>query len=423
MNPAKGKKILVSTIVLKRSKDIKKYLNVRELLNCAVTPGLEFLRDDELKTIASLCDRGESYQYLADRVLIFLKTRESSRKEDDFRKFILSVNSAIEHRGHRELTKIFRRKIGEEEWQSILSFEDESESPEPSPYSTPCRSPALIVLQGTIAEDGFIHMETQLWLAFSKGQYDRLRGLINTVSENYREHDDDCQVIGMWFQALIKMHEDKDYTGAIQILDEALDLAHGSINETILVGRVRQRKAQVYLMDKKKRIGAKEFERAKYELQFVGRGYDKTNLFCREAKVLSATEPHRREHIENVYQKALTTLLSDDPYFLASYPSVILSKTAFHLHLAFGSRPGKKDSLPLVSPTDIKNAKATLQLISPDDHIFIEMRRLEYSLIQAELLRLEGEIDKAKETYEKLTSSSSGNIASIANHRLKYVSS
>ena len=53
---------------------------------------------------------------------------------------------------------------------------------------------------------------------------------------------------------------------------------------------------------------------AKEELRFVGRDYDKTNMFCTEAKVLSASEPHRRHDIEKVYELALSTLEKDDPY-------------------------------------------------------------------------------------------------------------
>ena len=101
---------------------------------------------------------------------------------------------------------------------------------------------------------------------------------------------------------------------------------------------------------------------AKEELQFVGRGYDKTNMFCREAKVLSATELHRRNEIEKVYELALSTLEKDDPYFLASFPSVTLSKAAFHLHVAFGSKQNEKvlNYLHVVRSDDITKARETV---------------------------------------------------------------
>lgn len=177
----------------------------------------------------------------------------------------------------------------------------------------------------------------------------------------------------------------------------------------------------VYLMDKKKKTGSKEFERAKLELQFVGRGYDKTNLFCREAKVLSATQPSCRGRIEEVYHKALSTLLIDDPYFLASYPSIILSKAAFHLHFAFGSKPDKSE-LVFPSAADFHKAKDTLQHLVKSEHILIEMRRMEYDLIQAELLRLDGKKEEAYQKYLALASSSSGNISAIAQHRMDCMS-
>lgn len=110
-------------------------------------------------------------------------------------------------------------------------------------------------------------------------------------------------------------------------------------------------------MKGKKHVGATHFKMAKEQLQFVGRGYDKTNMYCREAKMLSVTETHRRA---DMYQDALGTLEMDDPYFLASYPSMTLSKAAFHLHFAFGSKLTLKDDLPTVSAEDIQKARETL---------------------------------------------------------------
>ena len=87
-------------------------------------------------------------------------------------------------------------------------------------------------------------------------------------------------------------------------------------------------------------------------------------MFCREAKVLSATlsaEPDRWTDIEKVYERALCTLEKDDPYFLASFPSVILSKAAFHLHFAFGSKAPESTDPPAVSTEDIQKARETLK--------------------------------------------------------------
>ncbi len=413
-----------SHLVRRHSASIVKYLNVQEILPYSLTPGLDFLKSKEEKKILQVCDR-EGPRMLATRVLAYLTHRKDpERKENDFRKFVACINLAVDHKGHRDLTKMISRKVidklGEDEWKKIQNLEKESETPVPSPYSSPCRSPDLIVLQGTIAEEWFVKLERDLWISFSRGHYEDLNVLIDSISTEYPDFDDDCHVVVLWFRSLIKMHRDKDYCKAISILDDAMEIAHDCVNSTILVGRIRQRKAQVYLMDKKKKMGVKEFERAKYELQFVGRGYDKTNLFCREAKVLSATQPNCRERIEEVYDKALSTLSRADPYFLASYPSITLSKAAFHLHFSFGSKP-EKSELFFSSATDIQKAKDTLRDFVESEHIFIEMRRMEYDLILAELLRLEGKKEDACKKYLELAHSSSGNISSIAKHRIVWI--
>ena len=163
---------------------------------------------------------------------------------------------------------------------------------------------------------------------------------------------------------------------------------------------------------------------AKEQLQFVGRGYDKTNMYCREAKMLSATQPQRRDDIEKIYEVALCSLEPDDPYFLASFPSVTLSKAAFHLHFAFGSKLSVMDKLPEVSTDDIRKARQTLDGFSEEDHILIDMRRCEYDLIQAELCRLEGRQEAAKRFRNLIgvaEQTKTGNIASIARHRLQCV--
>ena len=223
------------------------------------------------------------------------------------------------------------------------------------------------------------------------------------------------------------MHRHVKYADALVSLDRALDLKGQCINDTILVGRILQRKAQIHLMMGLKNLAADEFERAKEQLQFVGRGYDKTNMYCREAKMMSATEPHRRDDNERVYEDALRTLEKDDPYFLASYPSVTLSKAAFHLHFAFGSKLTHNDRLPTVDSADIEKATETLSNFSEEEHILIDMRRFEYDLVQAELCRLEGREEEARGRFTRLIHDAgekkTGNIASIAEHRLKWMSS
>ena len=401
-----------------------------------------FLTKSEQKTLWKLCDRGKPSGYLAGRILSFLKTRNKSKRDGDFCKFVACVIRANEHRGHLELTKIFRAKLGRAEWKHIQDIlEKVRESPLPSPYTTPTHSPAtppvlsperpvaLITLQGQVVAEGFIKIERELWLAFSTGDYNNVEFLVKTIQLNCRLdeviHNVDCRVVAMWFQSLVLMHRDGQYSDAIELLHNAEHLTHNSENEMILKGRIHQRMAQIYLMMHDKPTATDYFERAKEELQFVGRGYDKTNMFCREAKVLSATEPHRRDEIEKVYEQALRSLEKDDPYFLASFPSVTLSKTAFHLHCAFGAKPDDSSLPPAVSAEDIKKARETLKDFKEDEHILIDMRRNEYDFLQAELCRLEGNQKEAERRFIKITSARDSkvkNIVSLASHRLNYMS-
>lgn len=409
-----------------------------ELLKYTTIPDLEFLEDDEYDHVWKLTDQCPSEQ-VASRILGLLRRRKGSRREDDFRKFVACIVRASEHRGHQDILKGIQSKLPRKEWSLIQNIVDESETPEPSPYTTPQHSPTpshhkilqspekpvtLISLQGQLVEEKFLEVERKLWLSFSKGSYDNLECLITGVHKECGQFDADCRVVALWFESLVMMHRHVKYEDAIQKLDTALDLIPSCVNETILEGRILQRKAQINLMRGLKNVGSKDFEMAKQRLQFVGRGYDKTNMYCREAKILSATEPHKRTDIEKVYQDALGTLEKDDPYFLASYPSVTLSKAAFHLHFAFGSKLTSKDQIPTVSVDDIQKAKETLAGFNEEEYILIDMRRFEYDLIQAELCRLEGSKGEARKRFTKLqyAGGKTGNIASIATHRLKWMS-
>lgn len=84
-------------------------------------------------------------------------------------------------------------------------------------------------------------MDRKLWLSFSRGSYDDLECLIRTVQDG--KYDLDCKVVALWFESLIMMHRHAEYDDAIGMLDSALDLSRNCVNETILVGRILQRKA------------------------------------------------------------------------------------------------------------------------------------------------------------------------------------
>lgn len=99
----------ISVVVLRLSRVIHEYLNVQELLPFLLIPGLEFLNTEERKFIQELCDINKPSGFLATRVLSFLKEREGTEGgDDDFRKFIACIERASDHRGHKELTKIFQ---------------------------------------------------------------------------------------------------------------------------------------------------------------------------------------------------------------------------------------------------------------------------------------------------------------------------
>lgn len=433
----------ISEVVLRRYDVIRKYLDVRELLGHTFPPEIDFLKEEEHEVIWNLVDKNEQgSNYLAARVLRFLKSRDESERDDDFRKFVACVAKAEEHRGHRELRKIFFRLLGDDECEKIKKILDSlARSPLPSPYSTPQPSPvspekpiALITLQGRVVEEHFIKTERELWLAFSTGKYNMVEGIVSNVMQKCSdsapngEYNVDCEIVAFWFQSLVLMHRDGQYEKAIEMLLDTEKLtAKSEENELILKGRIHQRMAQIYLMmTDQKHNAAKYFKLAKEELQFVGRGYDKTNMFCREAKILSATEPHRRQDIEDVYEQALSTLEEDDPYFLASFPSVTLSKAAFHLRVAFGAKPQPADTLPHVSIEDINKAKETLKTFSVEKHVLIAMRRSEYDFLQAELCRLEGRVEEAQTKFTEITrtihSGKIKNILALAKHRMKWMS-
>lgn len=441
----------VREAVLKRGKQIRHYLNVSEVLYCNVNPVLTFLDDGEAANLCSLLTNHEAKGLVILKLLYCLEVKNGQEGEEASRRFVASiVESSDEHRGHKELVKIFQAKLPKEEWRIIQKLVDQAkDSPLPSPYMTPKTTPQerlavspmaghgsmplarpmpLIDLQGPLAEDeGFVRsIERDLWESFSRGDYERL-GLTVAGVQRDGTLEVDCHIVAMWFEALILMHRDGDNPSAIRMLVKALGMCQRDecTNELILEGRIYQRMAQVYLMMGQKELASMHFELAKDKLTFVARGYDKTNMFCREAKILSATEPHRRAAIEETYGRALCTLEKDDPYFLASFPSVTLSKAAFHLQVAFGSKANRGAGLPEVSSEDVKKAVDTLKTIDEKEHICLEMRRFEYDFLQAELHRLQGDREEARKRFSRLTRTQGSekvkNIISLAQQRLEHL--
>ena len=203
----------VSENVLRLSEWTCRYLNVPEILCQTLNPDTNFLKADEQKEIWKLCgDQSQPSKFLSGRVVSYLQAREISERDDATRKFVACIIKANEERGHLELAKIFQQKLGSEEWQKIQYVVELSESPVPSPYTTPQHSPAaperpmkLISLQGQVVEQRFLTVERDLWLSFSTGDYDQVQSLVMCVQENSK-FNVDCNVVALWFQSLVKMH-------------------------------------------------------------------------------------------------------------------------------------------------------------------------------------------------------------------------
>ena len=438
--------------VLRRSKELIDYLNISEVLRTMLTPVLTFLTPEQIEKLEGLVDKNTPSQRIVRRLIQFI-TQQGHGKDDACRKLVASIILADDHRGHKELHKIFHSKLPAHEYEQILQLVSEvNNSPMPSPYRSPYRSPqvqkeaarteprassllryqqqperpiAFITLQGMLGDKHeFGTIEDSLWHSFSTGDYKTLEDTVKGVfGDPSLKVEVDCQIVAMWFNSLIIMHKYGEYSRAIEILNDALDMCghKNCINGTILEGRIYQRMSQNHLMLGRRHVAMRCFEQAKERLQMVGRGYDKANMLCREAKILSAQETEHRGRIEETYDNALRALEQDDPYFLASFPSITLSKTAFYLRVSFGSKAGS--SLPQVDPTDIRKAEETLETIRESEHILLEMRRFEYNFLLAELCRLRGREEEARERFQELTSTPGSskveNILSLAEQRLQ----
>ena len=416
--------------VFRRSPQLFQYLNPDEVLNAQLMPDLTFLTPYESQKLLDL--KLISLEGVVQQLLYFIRSREEEECKHACRKLIACIVYTKEHhRGHQELNKLFERKLPRHEWVYIQPLVDSiRDSPQPSPYRTPQAlvqpSPKkpipFIEEQGMLANE-FSYMVDDLWRYFSVGDYKTLEDTVLGVLKDHTfKVEVDCQIVAMWFQSLIIMHRGGDYTSAIKVLNDALIMCgwENCVNRTILEGRIYQRMTQNYLMLGLKEPAMKFFELAKDKLKMVGRGYDKANMYCREAKILTALEPENRGQIEEMFERALSALQQSDPYFLASFPSITLSKAAFYLSVSFGSKPN--DTLPQVDPADIRKAEDTLNTINEEEHILLEMRRCEYNFLRAELCRLQGK-GEAREKFEELLSTPGSskvkNILSLGEQRLQ----
>ena len=423
--------------VQRKSRKIHDWLNFDALVPEILHPSLRFLTKREIDQLNGLSTQNKK----ATQLLLILDRKPPYAT----RRFIAALKLEPEHCGHRDIAKSVMRTIPQHEVEEInrmvVRIRADRESPTSSTRSSPAPDQELqvqrysperpmpqIELTGHLKGDEFEQLDRRLWLYFSTGQYDNLGTLVERIRSDYC-YPADWKIIAMWFESLIVMHRDGDYGRCIgELLLPAYTLCDDSESENkiILKGRICQRMAQIYLVMGVKDLAMKIYEQAKEHLQFVGRGYDRANMFCREAKLLSATSLERRDHIEDMYSNALECAPEAAPFALASRPSLLLSKTAFHLHMSFGSKPRDSSSqsvpLPDISTEDLKKAKDTLECL-PKDMIVLTMRKCEHKLLSAELLRLDGKTDEAVTMFQDTIADSEAaklkNLVAIANCRIR----
>ena len=433
---------LLKRTIFDHSKALSEQLNFTQLVPNFLTPKYNFLSKEELKQLNKL----PTDKQKANELLVILKTtRRSSRQ---LRKFLACVFDEGEHAGHEDLSKLFQSVLPPEEVEKIRDLMrkprgkpvrtqlsgEKSVHVMPKPQSSmtvadgsrPELPMTLIQYEGCLVMESYCKLDRKLWDNFSNGNYDDLETLTQRIDASAKAPID-IKIIGKWFQSLISMHRDGSYETCLNdLLQPALDMCSGPKvqNRNILEGRICQRMAQVFLVMGRKQEAMAYFDRANGLLQFVARGYDKVNMFCRQAKIMCATMPERRKEIEDMFCKTLENVKDDDSFALASKPSIILSMAAFHLRISFGSKPSEgdieKSLLPKVCSEDVGKARGVLNRL-PSEQVLLTMRKCEYKLLNGELLRLEGETHKAIETFEEVICESKAakldNIVANAQHR------
>ena len=440
-----GDQSFLQWVVFDHSRLISTQLNFTQLWPHFVTPKYNFLTDEELKQLEEL----KTNQQKANKLLFLLRAKPICA----FRKFVACLVKEDEHLGHEDLSRRLLRSalsLAPIEVKKIKQLVDKkhrfewliTDSRKLSPIratstavavtysvSGPELPMTLIDYRGCLSMSKYDKLDRRLWEYFSNGKYDDLGKLTQRLAMNDKAPID-LKIIGKWFEALILMHRDGLYEKCLEnVLQPALEMCSQPEvqNQNILEGRIYQRMAQVCLVMGEKGKAGVYLEKAEGLLQFVGRGYDRANMFCRRAKILCATSGNREE-IEQAFSEALDNVSEDDSFMLASKPSICLSKAAFHLKISFGSKPNTSDTQKLLCPKvaeeDIMKARATLQEL-PSHMILLHMRKCERKLLDGELMRLEGQTDLAIQKFNEVLEEGAklNNIVAIAQHRLDVIQS
>ena len=404
MTTTKRVSATVKNVTLRQSFQIQRSLNFTELLPALIHPDLRFLRREELDHILRLPTDTQK----ANELLLVL-ARKSSLVAS---KFLVGLWLTREHLGHEELFCNIFPQVPEDRAQDIVQLCKSLSS-----SSSLQRPPAFIELQGDLTDAKFLKVQSHLWELFGRGEYNKIAEL---TSQLRTSPSSEWAIVGMWFESMncVFIHECKDHQKCVaELLKPALEKCrHPTVtNQSILEGRIFLRMSQVFLTRGEKAIASQYSEQAK-ELLSLTRGYDRAKLFLREAKVFSALSLTPRKEVERMYQFALDNF---DEHHACCRPTAHLSLAAFYLHISFGSKPEPNSPPPTVTNEDIRKAKSHLEAVQ--DVFLPSMRKCEQSLLLAELLRLEGNLDKAIESFQEAAKMSQGaklyNLVSVAEHR------
>lgn len=402
----------LKTLVLRYSTRIQQSLNFTALLPMFTNPQISFLTQDELCSVM----KPHTDVQKANNLLQILTLKPISA----MRKFLVCLWLGREHLGHEDLFCMVWPYLPKTEVALIIDMCQQSLYASSISPETP---PAFTELQGDLARCSFRKIEGMLWDYFSEGDYQTLAKVTNRLNESPSQ---EWSIVGKWFNAIncVFVHHCKDHKYCIQnVLEPALQQCqhHAVLNRNILEGRVRLRLAQVYLTSGNKVKAIENSDKARQLLSLTC-GYDIAKLLLREAKVMSATQPHRRIEIESMYLAALHNF---DEAHVCCKPTVHLSLAAFYLNISFGSKPKPESAVSTPSKVDLRKAKNQLEALDKLNLFLPSMRQCERSLLIAELLRLEDKVQEAHTLFLKTAEDSykAGllNLVAIAEHRCKMI--
>ena len=136
----------ISERVLRLSDEIRKYLNVKEVVNqTLLSDDIDFLRKKEHKHVLKLRKNNRPSCDIIDHILFALKLRDQPTKDEDCRRFVACIVKAFEHPGHWDLAYIFSHMLECKDLENIQEILGKVQLPPlPSPCTSPPLSPILI---------------------------------------------------------------------------------------------------------------------------------------------------------------------------------------------------------------------------------------------------------------------------------------